>query len=244
MMLEKSYTHTYDCTYGCGDSNGRVRPAVLADFLQDAANAHASHLGLAQPGSHILWFMTRMRLTFIGPIFADQPITVKTWCRGVKGPSWLRDFSLTRPDGQLLGQAATHWALWDAKQQTILRPSYLGDPDIYTLTDQPPAPSPERLRLNDPQPCHHHLVCYSDLDRNQHMNNAKLLDVIGDALSLHLYPDAYLADLQVYYKTQCRFQEELCLEKEEPQPGAFLLRGRTQEEIKLEACARLAPLYP
>ncbi len=240
--MEKQYLHTYETTYGDGDPNGWVRPAVLADLLQDAANAHANHLGLTHPGSHILWVMTRMRLVCTRPVPAGQAVNVQTWCRGVKGPSWLRDFALTTPEGAQIGQAATHWALWDREKNTILRPAALGDPEIYTLTGQPAAPSPERLRLKNPVPCYRHLVRYSDLDGNQHMNNAKLLDVICDALALHRLAGQYLCDLQVLYKTQCRWPEEISVEREDAAPGTVLLRGRTGDEVKFEACARLAPV--
>lgn len=239
--MERQYEHTYTITYGEVDPRGLARPAAISDILQDIATNHAEMLGLAEPGSHVVWAMTRMRTVLYRPVFAKETLLIRTFCCGLKGPSWLRDFVLKTLDGKTIGQASTYWVLLDIDSGSILRPSYFPEPNQYILPDCQPAVPPQKFHLQHPITCRKHLTSYSDLDLNQHMNNAKIVDLLCDALELHRQKGKFIADLQVFYKTQCRYGDEIILWIENLDSETILLRGSMEEEIKFEACAHLAP---
>ena len=54
-------------------------------------------------------------------------------------------------------------------------------------------------------------VCYTDLDRNGHMNNTRCMDWIADLLPSAFHQDHTVSDFTVCYLAEAREQQELCL---------------------------------
>ena len=83
-----------------------------------------------------------------------------------------------------------------------------------------------------------HKVRYSDLDNNRHMNNLRYMPLLVDAYDLEHHDHHKLVDMEINYREQCFYDEELtvCREDEDEKIGRILVM---KENGKAAVCARL-----
>lgn len=239
-MSELLLSRQYQVDFSHVDNRGFARPAFLFGVMQDAAALHADLLGLGRNDLPAFWVLSRMRLTLNRPLLPYERVQCETWCAGTRGAAWIRLFSFSAAD-KPLGQAVSMWALLDADTRRILRPNQFGPAsrfvpaDRQTLPDALPKLSCEALR-----PHHSHLVTYSDLDVNNHLNNARVAELVCDALDLQ-EQTGFVAALQINYIAETACGQELLLSSG-TEADTRLVRGAVDGQTHFEASASLCPL--
>lgn len=230
----------YEVNFSHIDNRGIARPSFVFDVMQDAATVHAEELHLGRTELRVLWVLSRMRVTLSRPFLPYERIRCETWCPGIRGASWYRSFAFYA-DEQQVGEAQSMWVTLDPDTHRILRPTAFPAADGYLHTARGELFEPlgklscETVRLH-----HVHPVCYSDLDINNHVNNAKVVDLISDALDLQKQP-GFVSALQVNYTAETQFGEQVELYCGTVD-GARYVRGAAHGETHFEAQATLSAL--
>jgi hypothetical protein len=80
---------------------------------------------------------------------------------------------------------------------------------------------PKELRLSRQR-----TVCFTDLDRNGHMNNTRYLDWIDDLLPSAFHEANPATEFTVCYLSEAREGDELQLQWDTPEEGTFVVEGR------------------
>jgi len=231
----------YTATFSHIDNRGVARPSFLFHVMQDAATIHADELHFSAQALHILWVLSRIRVSLTRPIRPYETVCCQTWCPGVRGAGWYRRFTFAI-QGQTIGEATSIWATLDPQTHRILRPGALPDASSF-LCPMPqerlePLPkfSCDTVRLH-----HEHRVLYSDLDINRHVNNARIADLIADTLDLQRQP-GFLSTLQITYTMETTCGETLQLLRGRTSHNELYIRGASDGKTHFEAMAVLSPL--
>ena len=98
---------------------------------------------------------------------------------------------------------------------------------------------PGKLRIGADAFHHSHIVRYSDLDVNRHLNNVRIAALASDALD----PGAneFVNTLQINYTAETPPGAVLSLSAAR-EGAAFAVRGEAEGRVRFEAAGTLAPL--
>lgn len=235
MLSEPYHDFHLAVRYGEVGRNGEATLASLANWLQEAAGQSASTFGFGEEAMSPLnlgWILTRLVLRIRRLPAPGEAIRVRTW------PSLLdrfghRGYELFDSDNTLIVSGGSAWSVMDMVNRSLVSlPAELaaGYPpqappcDAFTCRVLP--------RLDDAQPLRHAMikVRHDDLDLNGHVNNARYLSWLMEALpdssfcSIHQprtgrEPALRLVDIT--FRSECFPGEELtslCVRVENPEP--------------------------
>jgi acyl-ACP thioesterase len=80
---------------------------------------------------------------------------------------------------------------------------------------------PRLLRTEFPENPHFHTVVLSDLDMNQHVNNASYVRWVVDQFSYEQYHQLQIKELIINYVNQLKSGEGYCINMQETTPKKF-----------------------
>lgn len=161
-----------------------IRPASILDLFQDEASIHAKILGMGFKDMYykgLLWIVNYQEINYIGRVpHHCEEVMVSTWPHERKRLDYIREYEIRDLDGNLLISGIASWFTIDLNTRKLVKDDNVNfNGDYYLDTNYP---NFRRARL-DLKPIGDvvkwdYRVCYTDLDHNGHMNNAKYLDVI------------------------------------------------------------------
>ncbi len=241
MALNKLFSREYEVNFSHIDSRKSARPSFLFHIMQDAATVHAYSLRFSADDLHILWVLSRIRVTVSRPLKPYERVRCETWCPGVRGASWYRSFAVYSQEGKI-GEASSMWVTLDPISHKILRPGALPSGDSFILrrnNTERLEPLP-KLSCENVRPHHEHKVQYSDLDLNNHLNNVRIVDLISDTLDLQRQP-GFVSSIQVNYTAETTCGENLMLSCGSAE-GARFVSGEADGKIRFEALVKLSAI--
>lgn len=242
------YSCDFPVRYHELDSNGRLRPVELLNYLQDAGGAHAARLGVSVRDLRkrgLTWVLSRVHLQMERYPHADDIVLVKTWPSTREGLFSCREFELSDRSGDIFCRATSSWAALNLETR---RPVKLQDflPD-YPLVSQraladdfaslPPFPETademRELRFT---------VCRSDQDSNRHVNNAVYADWALEAVPDRI-ADMHLYSLEISFRAESLYGDDIlsrCATQTSPQSAECLhqiVNARDGRELaRLRTC--------
>lgn len=195
------------------DNNNKLKISSVFNFMQVAAGLNADRLGfgyedLLEKG--YFWVLSRVILNWQGNISFDEEITVETFPKGVDKLFALRDFNIFSATGDKIGKATTAWLLMELK---TLRPVLIRK-ESFELPKAgiPPAIAEVPGKIDEAEMkslIAERRVVYSDIDVNQHVNNAKYLEYVFDALSSDLRSQLKNFRMQINYIRELKIGEAI-----------------------------------
>ena len=163
------------------DCNDHLHLFALFSFMQEAAYYGAEYGGLGTStldSRGLCWMLVRIsiRLDHL-PSWGDK-VTVKTWNRGSRRLTWLRDYEFFDQHGVQFGAASSEWLIADARDHRPQKPDLLpieAQKPVFAkaaLTDE--IRRPGRLDVDlSVKPDLVQYADFSDIDRNRHVNNTR-----------------------------------------------------------------------
>ncbi len=201
------------------DCTGRLRMASLFNYFQEIAGNHVVHLGI---GYEVLkdlgyvWVLSRARVRIRKlPAWGEGGV-IRTWHVTTEGLMYIRDFRMTDRDGNVLLDAATGWLLVDT---AAFRPHTADALPIPLPSNENGRTLNEQLKklvpVRDMRPAYERNVHLSDLDVNNHVNNARYLEWLFDC-----YDDGFVRShspgfLQVNYVGETTLGDTVALSRGE-----------------------------
>jgi medium-chain acyl-[acyl-carrier-protein] hydrolase len=211
------------------DFQNRLRLSALFHFMQETASNQIERQGVGIDvlrNDNLAWVLFRLLIVMDRYPGWGEEILVKTWPRGIERLFALREFMITRREGEVLGRVTSNWLLVDL---TTRRPKRLEEVFERMPTDPgnravdrrleklPPLESPEEVLIVK--------AAYQQIDLNRHVNNAHYLSWILNSFPLEWHQGYHLAGLQINFLAETRFGEGLTIYRERTGAGEGLSQG-------------------
>lgn len=169
------------------DASWRLKPASFMDMAQEAATCHAQILGFGYDdliASRTAWILSRLHVEFVDTPRWRENISLTTWHKGLSRLFFLRDFILTDDAGNVRVKATSSWLVLNLDTRRLVRDPKLMDEGTTCSEDvlDAPADKVQMPKGADLELVMEHVVSYSDVDINDHTNNAMYMHWAMDAV--------------------------------------------------------------
>ena len=219
------YTQNFHIPCYNTDAAWRLKPAAFMDLAQEAAGLHAVELGFGYEDlikNNTAWILSRVNIKFVDtPIWRDD-ITLTTWHKGANRLFFLRDFIMTDRNGKERVKATTSWLVLNLETRRLVRDPMLMEEGtvctenvIETPADKVAMPKdvPAELVLE-------HAVAYSDVDMNNHTNNAMYMQWAMDAVDYEIASAKAVKEVTINFNRETKAGDVVaiyraCVEKED-----------------------------
>lgn len=199
------------------DANDRLKVSSIVDYFQDAASNDAERLSFGYTNfvpRGLTWVLSWAKFEFIYlPKFADE-IKIQTWGKKQYKLYSIRDYLLLNSNDGIICKGTSAWLLLDSKS---LKPKILPQlfPDIKmhdskdALTDLPQKIIPS----SKTELTYSTKIRYSDIDLNQHANNASYIRFTLDCFDQNFHKEHSVKTLTVSYIAQSKYGDGIQLIK-------------------------------
>ena len=191
LIMNETYEERFKvCTWDVDESD-KLTMAAAYNYFQEAAGHHATVLGVGSAfmkANGIVWILSRMSAVLDSRPGSGSRLIVRTWPRGTDRlfavrDYELRDYELRDEAGAVVGRGRSVWLIVDGASFRPRRPEAIaaGLPTNDGLQALPGGA--QALKATEGlEKTADRTVAYSDLDSNGHMNNARYVQWIQDAL--------------------------------------------------------------
>ena len=195
------------------DCNDVITPTAVMDYFQDIAGLHAAEIGVGYKTfkeKNYAWVILYQEFQIYGiPKYLDY-VTVKTWPKPNRRLEFEREFLIEDKDGNVLIKGISNWVVIDLTTRNLVRTNEIRfDGEYYEFTNFPQKCSRKLgLDKNMIEDKFYHVVTYSDLDHNGHMNNTKYLNVIYNNINLY-GTKKYIYDVKIAFEKEAKYLDTL-----------------------------------
>ena len=234
--MEPLFTQEYEVTDIAVDCYGRMKPSMILFLAQEVAGRHCNLLSVdydTLAAKRMFWAVTRHRVQITRMPVRGETIRIETWPMPTTRVAYPRSVIAYDAQGNECFRAISLWVLMDLDKRSMILPGKSGISVVGTLRGLE-LDTPNGLVAKDLR-CHQSRnVCFTDLDRNGHMNNTKYLDWISDLLPSGFHENHQPREMTVCYFNESREGQTLQLSWDFPEEGCLLVDAHRQQEDKLE----------
>ena len=234
--MEPIFVQNFEITDIAVDCYGRMKPSMILFLAQEVAGRHCNLLSVdydTLAAKRMFWAVTRHRVQITRMPVRGETIRIETWPMPTTRVAYPRSVIAYDAQGNECFRAISLWVLMDLDKRSMILPGKSGISVVGTLRGLE-LDTPNGLVAKDLR-CHQHRsVCFTDLDRNGHMNNTKYLDWISDLLPSQFHENHQPREMTVCYFSESREGQSLHLSWDFPEDGCLLVDAHRQQDDKLE----------
>ena len=196
MYIEQSRTDCFD----------RLKVSELLADIQEISGRHSDALGLtweelSQKG--LFWAVVRHRLQITRMPTAGETITLETWPCPTTRVAYPRSVIGRDEEGKELFRSISLWVLMDRETRSMVLPESSGV-EVSGFVRGMELETPGCLHPAKRGHKTSRTVCYSDLDKNGHVNNTRYVSWAQDLLPSAFHRNHPPKELQVCYLNEVR----------------------------------------
>lgn len=203
MKTRERYDESFTVLSYEADSCGRLSLFALFNRFQEIAGLHASVLKVGYDELHaanLAWILSRIKLRIHSLPNWGETVELATWPKGIDRLFALREFSLKKSTGEPLVSATSAWLLVDIEKGRPRKIETLPIDLHFPQAEHAIEDSLEKIHIPDGlMPAIEKPVWLSDLDVNQHVNNAQYVKWITDCFSLEQCTHRRIQSVQINY---------------------------------------------
>lgn len=211
--MEPIYQQEFHITDHAVDRYGRLKPSMLLYYVQEVAGRHIDAISLdydALARRGMIWAIIRQRVQVSRMPRLGETIRLETWPMPTTRSAYPRSVVAYDQSGNEVFRSISIWVLMDVNTRSMILPAKSGITVAGTLRGSElaiPSALPSRNLANHRS----RYVCYTDLDRNGHMNNTRYLDWIDDLLPSAFHHSHTFREFTVCYFSETREGQSLDL---------------------------------
>ena len=225
--MEYTCKHQFHIINSDADCFGRLKPSMLLFYCQDVAGNHCQYLGadydtLAQ--KNLIWAIIRQKVQITRLPRSGETMRIETWPMPTTKVCYPRSTVAYDADGNELFRSIGMWVLMDATSRAMILPGKSGV-DVEGLLTGTELAAPGSLAAKQYERLDQRRVCYTDLDRNGHMNNTKYLEWMADLLPSSFHRDHTATEFTVCYHSEAREGNQLHMSWQIDENGQFQMES-------------------
>lgn len=241
MILERNI----DFRLLTGDFNNyeQIVPYAVLNLLQESASIHGEETGVGffnMLEKGLIWVLAKIKYEVIKQPNRFSQVRVNTW--PLRAPRFEagREFIVFDENNEIVLKASSKWCLFDVKKGRIALASNaefngeFADKKEHTPLEFEIIPYEKKKE----EYLFTHVVSYSDLDRNQHMNNAKYGILIYDALAL--LENELIKDFQIDFVSQAFLHENIHVYQKKNNKERVIYGIKDDESVVFKALVNIA----
>ncbi|MBO7185152.1 MAG: hypothetical protein J6V34_05070 [Oscillospiraceae bacterium] len=229
--MESVYQREFTVDTMVTDCFGRLKPSAVLSFVQEVAGQHFDRMALnpTPENKGLMWVIIRHRVQITRLPVKGETIRLETWPMPTTRVAYPRSVVAYDEKGQELFRSISLWVLMDRNTRAMVLPGKSGIAVAGILRGNE-LPSPNSLA---PVVCSAHTgrrVCFTDLDVNDHMNNARYLEWAMDLLPSAFHGSHRLQDVTMCYLGEAREGDNLSIFWELNADGLLRMDIQRQEK--------------
>ena len=221
------------------DINGVARASALMRYIQSAAQYQLTDNGMSYDmlkKQSRAFILSRIKIEFLEPIRAYEPLTAITYPCESRGYSFLRCYKLKR-DEKTVARAASIWALIDTGTHALVR---VNDFDLGLATYTPLDIAPGRIVMpSEMNEVGKYPVTYGMIDQNRHMNNTTYPDMYASFLPME---SRMISSISINFSNEAPMGDTLTVLRGEKDGIYYFKTLRNDGKINTEAEIHLAQI--
>ena len=209
--MEPIYSQEFTVTDNCIDCFGRLKPSQILYFMQEVAGRHFDNISMdydTLAAKDMIWAIIRQKVQVSRVPLRGESIRVETWPMPNTRAAFPRSVVAYDEAGAEVFRSISIWVLMDIHSRTMILPGKSGIMVPGTLRGNELA-APNALPARDLRNHRTRPVCFTDLDRNGHMNNTRYLDWIADLIPSELHRNHTVKEITVCYMSEALEGQDL-----------------------------------
>ena len=243
--MEPLYTQNFEITDHYVDCFGRMTPASILLMIQEVAGKHCTALSMdydTLAKRRMFWAVTRHRVQVSRMPRLGETIRVETWPMPTTRVAYPRSVVAYDAAGNECFRAISLWVLMNLDTRSMILPGKSGISVVGSLRGLE-LPSPGSLALMDHTQTRQRQVCFTDLDRNGHMNNTRYLNWVSDLLPSAFHQSHEVKEFTICYHAEAREGQLLDLSWDFPQEDCLQVDARRADSDQGERVFSARLLY-
>lgn len=202
--MEAIFKKKYTVEVNDIDFRRNLKLSSLFVYLQDMATSHAYKIGVGRDALQakygIIWVLNRALVEIMRHPKFKEEITIETWPEQPDKVQFNRNFLVYDKDGNVIAKAFSQWVVIDYKTRRLRRSSIIEEEFPKVDRERPFTLSEDKIKpIGDLNLSYKKTIGYSDIDINEHLNNAKYIDYIMDCFSFEIHKKHIIKSIQIDY---------------------------------------------
>ena len=229
--MEPIYRKDFEIDDSQVDCFGRMKLSQILFVAQEMGGEHSALMALdydTLARRRLFWAVTRHRVQITRLPHSGETIHVETWPMPPTRVAFPRSMVAYDEAGREVFRSISLWVLMDLDTRNMILPGKSGIALTGTLRGNEltvPTGLPAKLLKNTRS----RQVCFTDLDRNGHMNNCRYLDWICDLIPSTYHTAHEIREFTVCYLSEAREGQQLELRWEFPEEGCLYMDAHRQD---------------
>lgn len=208
--MNNSYLKEFEIHYYEVNRYQEATPVTILNYLEETAIAHSENVGLGVEklkSDDIGWVLHKWLLNINHYPTRGELITVETWPTKFERFYANREFRLfSKTNNELIGTATSLWIFFNINKR---RPMRIPDEIIAAYGTNPETVAHCPFLSTYPAGSHEVVqefsVRRSDIDTNEHVNNARYVEWILETIPGEIYDHYMLTALEIDYKRETNY---------------------------------------
>ena len=232
--MEPVYRQSFTLADNAVDRYSRLKPSQILYLVQEVAGQHFTRIAMdydALASQGMFWAIIRQKVQITRLPKLGETITLETWPMPATRVAYPRSVIAYDAAGEELFRSISIWVLMDVNTRAMILPGKSGLDVPGTLRGLE-LTAPGSLAPKVLQQSRTRSVCFTDLDRNGHMNNTRYLDWIDDLLPSPFHEAHDLRELTVCYLSEAREGQTLTMHWDILEDGSLQVDAHRPRETE------------
>lgn len=209
----KSLTEYFSISQSDCDSHGIFLPSAAMQMAQIVAGKHAQLFGLGfedMLANNTSWVLLRYHGKFIQNPLCGEKLSIESWHKGCEGLIHYRDFIFRNQNNEPVIVITTANVVLNLSTRRLQREEHSERLAANVLNQDAIAEHPDKIvSPSDMILSGNHVVCTSDLDVNNHTNNARYMALSEELLARQMSDDVKVREFFINFNHESRLGDSI-----------------------------------